>query len=83
MAIIGTLRPVYAHGPGKIPVSPDIFHPRASRNLRYVLSQNIPEPGEPDPTTNAQRLGKGSTSLLLVVCLSTNGERALNYTIVK
>ncbi len=37
----------YAHGPGKITVPPDIqyFPSKVSWNLRYVQSQNIPEPG--------------------------------------
>ncbi len=37
-----------AHGPGKkkIPVSAGYFPSKDSWKLRYVLSGNIPEPGE-------------------------------------
>ncbi len=57
---------MYAHEPGKIPVSPDTYFPsKVSRNLRYVQSQNIPEPGgtftRPFPSP-ALAVGKGSGS---------------------
>ncbi len=45
---------MYAHEPGKIPS-------KVSRNLRYVQSQNIPEPGVIAAVTlqtSLERLGK-------------------------
>ncbi len=51
MALICTLggrgltTPVNALGPGKIPVSSDYFPSKVFPGIRYIQSQNIPEPG--------------------------------------